>query len=378
MYKKNTMDRLTLPKVDRLQLPYWNRIIGCPVVAPFSLHDEEYAFRFVRHLGNIPIAMSLHLKVGKTNLWVALQEMPENWVFPTHHVAVNLQALSPSFLTIVLETALAELFVQIETSLQVSVRIEQVLFSAPPEEGETCRASFTIRQEEGPVQLRGYLLLPARKLSKLAQWVKRCPRVDQMQRFGDIPLFFRIILGQISLSREEYKSLALQDIILLNERHQCWVVLGKQLCMLALLEGKRVKIKQKMDDFLDNLEDLEENLPDEEVPLKQEPTDEEESDASSPEEVVEPEEEEDDFSEEKARNPLENIPVQLLFEAGKKQIALRELGSINPGYTFELDSAVERPITIRANGKIIGTGELVEIGDRIGVRILEFTKYDGS
>ena len=56
---------------------------------------------------------------------------------------------------------------------------------------------------------------------------------------------------------------------------------------------------------------------------------------------------------------------------GRIQLTLGELKGIQPGFSFELEKTTEKPVTIRANGKIIGTGELVQIDERIGVRVIE-------
>ena len=67
-----------------------------------------------------------------------------------------------------------------------------------------------------------------------------------------------------------------------------------------------------------------------------------------------------------------DIQVKLTFKVGETQITFGELINLQPGYTFEMDNVLEKPVEITANGTHIGMGELVEIGNRIGVRVLEF------
>jgi type III secretion system YscQ/HrcQ family protein len=75
---------------------------------------------------------------------------------------------------------------------------------------------------------------------------------------------------------------------------------------------------------------------------------------------------------------MDNLPIDLVFDVGEQKISLRELKTLQPGYTFTLDTSLEKPVTIRANGHRIGTGELLEINNRIGVRVLELSgKFDG-
>ena len=65
------------------------------------------------------------------------------------------------------------------------------------------------------------------------------------------------------------------------------------------------------------------------------------------------------------------LPVQLVFLAGEKEVALRDLRRIAPGYVFDLGRPVDRHVEVRANGRRVGIGELVEIDRRVGVRMLK-------
>ena len=65
------------------------------------------------------------------------------------------------------------------------------------------------------------------------------------------------------------------------------------------------------------------------------------------------------------------LPVQLVFLAGETEVALRDLRQITPGYVFDLGAARRPNVEVRANGRRIGIGELVEIDRRVGVRILK-------
>lgn len=66
---------------------------------------------------------------------------------------------------------------------------------------------------------------------------------------------------------------------------------------------------------------------------------------------------------------LGDLSVTLMFEVGQQKLTLAELQGIQPGYIFELDHPVQQPVNIRANGKLIGHCELVQIENRLGARI---------
>ena len=68
---------------------------------------------------------------------------------------------------------------------------------------------------------------------------------------------------------------------------------------------------------------------------------------------------------------VDALPVNLVFVAGELQVPFGELGAHGPGFVYELKAPVSSQVEIRANGRTIGTGELVELEGRLGVRILE-------
>jgi type III secretion protein Q len=67
---------------------------------------------------------------------------------------------------------------------------------------------------------------------------------------------------------------------------------------------------------------------------------------------------------------LDEVQVKLLFEMGRVEISLGELRTLAPGYIFDLGRDPARAVEIRAGGRRIGHGEVVQIGDALGVRIM--------
>jgi flagellar motor switch/type III secretory pathway protein FliN len=64
------------------------------------------------------------------------------------------------------------------------------------------------------------------------------------------------------------------------------------------------------------------------------------------------------------------VPVRLMFSAGRVTLPYGALADIGPGYVFELDKRLDdRTITMYANDVPVAVGELVTIGDLVGVRL---------
>lgn len=65
-----------------------------------------------------------------------------------------------------------------------------------------------------------------------------------------------------------------------------------------------------------------------------------------------------------------SLPVRLTFSAGSMAVPFAALANIGPGFVFELEKRLDdQAIVIHANDVPIAHGELVVIGDLVGVRI---------
>ncbi|MGI4985269.1 MAG: type III secretion system cytoplasmic ring protein SctQ, partial [Janthinobacterium lividum] len=72
-----------------------------------------------------------------------------------------------------------------------------------------------------------------------------------------------------------------------------------------------------------------------------------------------------------------DLPVQ--FEIETVTLPLAQLSALRPGYVIELDTPVaEAQIRIVAHGQTIGVGELITVGEHLGVRVLQMAHDDGS
>lgn len=70
-------------------------------------------------------------------------------------------------------------------------------------------------------------------------------------------------------------------------------------------------------------------------------------------------------------NHIAQLPVQLSFDLGEKTMTFNEVRQLKPGYILELSGALPEIVQIRSHNRLIGSGELVEINGRVGVRILK-------
>lgn len=68
--------------------------------------------------------------------------------------------------------------------------------------------------------------------------------------------------------------------------------------------------------------------------------------------------------------------VEIVLEArlGSARMSVSELMKLKSGDRVPLDAALNQDVELRLNGSTIARGELVTVGDRFGVRIVEIAK----
>jgi flagellar motor switch protein FliN len=65
------------------------------------------------------------------------------------------------------------------------------------------------------------------------------------------------------------------------------------------------------------------------------------------------------------------IPVTVVIEAGCVQMTMEQLLQLEPGNLLELNIRPENGVDLTINGKIVGKGELIKLGETLGVRVLK-------
>lgn len=74
--------------------------------------------------------------------------------------------------------------------------------------------------------------------------------------------------------------------------------------------------------------------------------------------------------EKKASTP-QDIPLNIVVEVGRLQMPIKTLMELKPGNLLNLNIHPESGVDLIVNGCRIGKGELLQIGETLGIRILE-------
>ena len=68
---------------------------------------------------------------------------------------------------------------------------------------------------------------------------------------------------------------------------------------------------------------------------------------------------------------VEHVKIRLTVSLGSAEVSVAELFALGVGNVVPLDKAVDAPVDLSVNGRIVGRGTLVAVGDQFGVRITE-------
>lgn len=70
-------------------------------------------------------------------------------------------------------------------------------------------------------------------------------------------------------------------------------------------------------------------------------------------------------------NLVLDVPLSLTVELGACQLPMREVLQLSPGSVVQLDKTAGAPVELCVNHKLVARGEVVVVGELLGIRITE-------
>lgn len=181
----------------------------------------------------------------------------------------------------------------------------------------------------------------------------------------EVPLSIQV--GKVHFNSQDLEQLASGDFILLDkctynpDTHR-----GSAVIVLHNIPLFRARLKQAKIKLLDYSLYNEATTMTEDTPENNNY----EEEFSEEDEVIEPLAE---AKEEKAIS-LQDLPLEVIIEVARCNISLSKLKNLQPGNFLELPVVPDQGINLTVNGKKIGDGELVYLGEKLGVRIIKMAK----
>ncbi len=196
----------------------------------------------------------------------------------------------------------------------------------------------------------GRLILPEEFRAKWIQHFSHLPLESfSKEKAERIPIELILKTGSVILHQEEWARLKVGDFVLLDQgSYDAHKRTGTCLVMLQSTPLFNAKIKQGGVEILDYAFYYEDNMEkNESFPEAKE--------APSEGEVV----------------AIKELPLYVTVEIARMKMSLGSLMNLAPGNTLELPVHPDNAVSLTVNGKTVGRAELVHLGERLGVRILE-------
>jgi type III secretion system YscQ/HrcQ family protein len=408
---------------DPVQLKLLNTLISHSKRVSFTFKDHTYTFEIAVPFTDYKPDISCTLRAGQELFLVGLSPLPSTELLGSSLQELNLQDCPVELKTALLECWFEEILKALEATFQTAYKIESLDFNPPALQQNEHIVYFNIHTADSTFPtFKGHLALNEALFSSFLIYCDSIKASPPKQLFSDILFKGRIEVGETILSLNELYSLEKNDILFLDrfypqDNQPLQLNFEPTLSFKFRQEHSRATIlsthmkpisKTAFNPKLDFLNQTEVDIDDdtelgddetstaggkdtakESVPTTNAPQTTPSNNVTTPPQVAaskaaapatpntpptkaaasaKP------ATEASQPLPLEQLTVQLSFQVGEKYLTLSELQLMKAGYTFELESTVDKPVTIYANGTPIGMGELVQIEKRVGVRILDWGK----
>lgn len=230
----------------------------------------------------------------------------------------------------------------------------------PPERLGRHRIDLHLHRTGSDRSLHGSLFLDARGLSVIAELASRLPQAEASPEdaWRNLPLPMRLDVGWTDMPLSDLRGLAVRDVVLLDQTtllddNRLTLRADGLTALKARLDGSTLIIEDIVRSTMTEDPAAPEIAP--ETPAKDPAAEAGEAPEAAPAEPM--------------LDTLDAISVRLTFDIGQQTLTLGDLRTLTPGATFDLGRTPHQAVNIRANGALIGTGELISIDDRVGVRV---------
>lgn len=324
-----------------------------------------------------------------------------------HPVRFQDRALSESFYRFL---ALEVLYHMSQVDYDKSIVPILISHSTLPAGNALC-CDFSIYIEHHTLSGR-LMISPELRQSWVEHYSHKAPSELTNSLAQEIEITIHLEANRINLTYQEWKSLKLGDCILLENcpldpatfNGPVMMTLNEKAIFQANLENGNLKIievplyyeveipmanqesQEPENDDLDDLDDLDdESLTDEDFLTEEEFDDlapmveetENPTGVAPPVPTIEAQPStslQEPMPKETGPIALNQIPVAVVVEIGSIQMTMQKLLQLEPGNILELGIHPDNGVNLIVNGKCVGKGELIRLGEVLGVRITNLGK----
>jgi type III secretion protein Q len=336
---------ITLRDVPAQQVVARNALFRRRAPANFSIAGQAIALelRPAENEGDLEGSLVLRFAIDRKPGWLQIQPTVIAALLKSLEPGLDHARLSPDNAALALECVLAAELGQFERSIRARIMLVSVS-QEPPRETDGLPVPFAITLDEMDTSFCR-LMLPDSHIALLAASIGKTQDTSEFSGSVTFPVSVAVAAADITLAG--LKSLSAGDVVMVSD--SCPE--GKSVALVA--NHLVYRASQSSDEIrIDN------------SPRLVRGSTWEWSMQSS------------GSSNEANTDDLDQLPVHLTFELGRLEMPLSEIRNLGSGSILPLARPVEQAVDIVANGKRVGRGTLVKIGDSIGVEVTRM--FDGG
>ena len=308
--------------------------------------------------GPRPETIALDLQIDRRPARLRLPAVLVRWIAGQADPALIHADLDGEAIGWLAEWLFADLLTALERDTGLTLSVAAGMGPAPsPSATVDTALGFSVRGKALP-PATAILLTDVDIADRLAAAAETRPRAPAA--FADLPLPVSVRIGVTRLPLGELRSLQTGDVILaddaLPDRRCAMLVVGEQRVAVVELGDGRARLADKPDMAIGTMGAWIMDQP-HATPAGS-------ATGTAP------------AGPDDADAALDDLPVQLVFEVGRTEMALGALRTMAPGHAFDLKLDPADAVDILANGKRIGRGRVVQIGDSLGVQVVRLFGHD--
>ncbi|MDR1303476.1 MAG: hypothetical protein LBJ81_02550 [Puniceicoccales bacterium] len=203
------MESLALKKISRNDIFIDNVFYGRRIGFALQCDGRPLEVEIRRH--ETQFSTEIGLTIGRYPCALLLESLPPLTIFSQQFDDIDLQSLPEDIRLLALQVATEALQRHFSTALKTTVTVDSVGATAAktPQNG----IDFTLASEQNHLAA-GTLVAPKEVLALLA---KKIPHAPNLRNLKNLEMAYRVCVGSTRLSSEDYRNLAEEDIVFLDQ-----------------------------------------------------------------------------------------------------------------------------------------------------------------
>jgi flagellar motor switch/type III secretory pathway protein FliN len=372
-----------LPIIDGWAVPFLNAIFCANSAVVFNLNKAEYAFAFEPEAERAqPVKytpeMIATVVAGNHRFSVGFDQL--NFVDALDGVIT--QKLPEEIQCAFVEAWFGILFEKLEQWRGTRIHVESLNWRPDISENDDYHLYFRLSRQSDKLQAKGHVSMGREAMQWLAEGYTKKITKGIFPGLEKFPFELGFEIGWMRIDPEQFSRLVSNDILLPDKctfdsrGKRVLVRLAQGPCWVGNIEPKTITITAAGEIPMGNgIEKPKKAPPGSAAAAGKQPASAKKANptkpAGAPVKTAAGAPQQQNQKQVLAAPVLDGLHIDLVFEVGRRKITLQELRKIKPGFIFDLAAPLDRSISVVANGRTVGKGTLVQIDQRLGVRLLE-------